>query len=84
MYYVYVLISEKDGKFYIGQTQDIERRLEAHNRGQVRVTRYRRPFHLYYTEIFKTRAEAMKREKYLKSLKGGNEFKKILGKTIGE
>jgi hypothetical protein len=34
---------------------------------------------LIYKELFKMRAETMKREKYLKSLKNGNEFKKIIG-----
>ena len=76
--YVYVLKSEKDGKLYIGQTNNITQRLEYHNRGKVKATKNRVPFKIIYYEEVKTRAEAMKREKYLKSLKGGNEFKKIL------
>ncbi|MFA6343333.1 MAG: GIY-YIG nuclease family protein [Candidatus Gracilibacteria bacterium] len=79
MYYVYVLRSKKDGKCYIGQSSDLEQRLSYHNKGRVKSTRKRLPFMLIYKELFKTRAEAMKREKYLKSLKNGNEFKKIIG-----
>ena len=78
MYYTYILQSEKDGKLYIGQTNDVFRRLERHNTGQIRATRYRKPFIILCYKEFETRKESMQMEKYLKSLKGGNEFKKIL------
>ena len=79
MFSVYILKSLKDGKFYIGQTANIPSRLEYHLRGHVKATRNRRPLELIYNESFETRAQAMIREKYLKSLKGGQAFKKILG-----
>lgn len=79
MYYVYVLKSEKDDKFYIGQTNNLENRLRRHNSKQVTATRNRTPLKIFYSENYKTRAETMSREKYLKSLKSGNEFKKIIG-----
>lgn len=79
MYIVYVLRSLKDQKFYIGQTNDIEKRLQRHNNGFVVSTRSRRPFILVYNESFISRAEAMRREKYLKSLKGGSTFYRIIG-----
>ena len=78
MYYVYILQSEKDDKLYIGQTNNINKRLERHNKGQVIATRNRRPFELIGYKEYETRKEAMEIEKYLKKLKGGNEFKKIL------
>lgn len=78
MYYVYVLRSERDEKLYIGSTNNVVRRLEEHNCGKLLVTRHRKPFKIIYTETFQTRAEAMRREKYFKSLKGGNGFKKII------
>lgn len=79
MFYVYVLESERDSKFYIGQTNNLEERLAYHNRGMVTATRNRRPLKIVYREGFESRAEAMQREKYLKSLKNGNQFKKITG-----
>lgn len=79
MNYVYVLKSEKDGHLYIGQTNDIEYRVDRHSTGQVRSTRNRRPLQLIFLEKYDTRSEAIERESYLKSLKGGNEFKRILG-----
>ena len=78
MYTVYVLQSQKDNKYYIGQTNDLEDRIARHNSGQVKSTRARKPFVLIHNEIFTTRTEAVSRESYLKSLKGGNEWKSLL------
>jgi len=80
MYYVYILQSEKDRKLYIGQTNNVEERLKMHNLGRVTATRNRKPFELLGYKEFGTRKEAMETEKYLKKLKGGNEFKKILNR----
>ncbi len=63
---------------YIGQTNDVKKRLDRHNRGEVKATRNRRPFKLLTFKEFETRKEAVRMEKYIKSLKGGNEFKKLL------
>jgi len=78
MYFVYILKSLKDNGYYIGQTEDFDKRLKKHNGGQVISTKKRMPFNLVRKEIFNTRGEARKRENYLKKLKGGNEFKKII------
>jgi len=37
-YYIYVLQSESDGKFYVGFTQDIEKMLKEHMKGKVSST----------------------------------------------
>ena len=50
MSYVYVLLSLKDGKRYTGITDDVERRLEEHNSGQVKSTKHRTPFKIIYYE----------------------------------
>ncbi len=78
MYFVYILKSLKDFKYYIGQANNLDSRIKKHNAGQVISTRNRRPFILIKNEIFLTRGEARKRENYLKKLKGGNEFRKII------
>ena len=78
-YFVYVLKSQKDNKNYIGSTSDVEKRLAFHNKGLQRSTRTRTPFVLIYHEEFTTKQEALKRELYIKSLKGGEAFKKLLG-----
>ena len=78
MYIVYILKSLKDFGHYIGQTGNIDQRLEFHNKGRVKSTRARRPLVLIKNEAYHSRGEARKRENYLKKLKGGNEFKKII------
>jgi len=78
MYFVYILQSIKDSKYYIGQTDNLDERLKKHNKGQVKSTRPIIPLVLVKKEVYATRSEARKRENYLKKLKGGNEFKKII------
>ncbi|MFA5871009.1 MAG: GIY-YIG nuclease family protein [Candidatus Paceibacterota bacterium] len=46
MFYVYVLQSKKDGKWYTGFTPDLKARIEKHNKGQVYATKQRIPFSL--------------------------------------
>jgi putative endonuclease len=79
MFFVYVLHSQRDNRFYIGQTQNLTDRLKRHNEGRVHATKGRTPFSLVYSEQFQTRSEAMLRERFLKSLKGNDAFKRIIG-----
>lgn len=58
MFYVYLLKSLKDNNYYIGQTNNVERRLSVHNLGQVQSTKYRRPFKLVGYQPYDTRNEA--------------------------
>lgn len=67
MYYVYLLKSLKDNKYYIGQTNNIYKRLERHNSGLVISTKNRTPFVLIGYETYQTRSESMWREHQLKS-----------------
>ena len=78
MYYVYIIQSEADGKLYKGFTTDVGKRIKAHNRGEVKSTKHRRPFKLIHQEGYQSRSEALKREKFLKSFKGGKTLKNIL------
>lgn len=66
MFYVYILKSIRDGKLYIGYTNDLRRRISEHNGGLVISTEGRRPFKLIYYEAYKSEADARKREKNLK------------------
>ena len=79
MYFVYILRSLTDKRYYVGMTKDVEKRLLYHNRGAVRSTKNRRPFEIVYTEQFENRAEARERETYLKSYRGSREKLTILG-----
>ncbi|MFA4933958.1 MAG: GIY-YIG nuclease family protein [Candidatus Omnitrophota bacterium] len=67
MYFVYVIKSKKDGQFYTGFTDDLERRLLGHNQGLQESTKNRIPFELIYFEWCIDKQDALNREKYLKS-----------------
>jgi putative endonuclease len=66
MYYLYVLKSNKDGNAYIGSTNDLERRMQEHNNGEVQSTKPRRPLELVYYEAYKAQKDARLRESKLK------------------
>jgi putative endonuclease len=82
-YYVYVLRSEKDGKFYVGYTNNVQKRLELHNSGQVESTMNRVPLELIYWEGCINQQDATKREKYLKSSWGKRYIKNRLEQYLG-
>ena len=66
--YTYILECA-DGTLYCGWTNDLEKRVQAHNAGKgAKYTKTRRPVVLKYHEIFSTNQEAMKREWALKQL----------------
>ena len=68
MYTVYILISEKNHRLYVGCTSDFSKRLERHNKGFVIATKHNIPYSMLYSEEFTDKATAFQRERYLKSL----------------
>lgn len=75
---VYILKSLTDGSYYVGMSDNTERRLEEHNRGKVTSTKSKIPWEKIYEEEYGNRIEARQREKYLKSA-AGRRFRKNLG-----
>lgn len=75
-YFAYILKSDYDGSYYYGSTRNIEERLKDHNKGKSTYTKGRRPWKIHYTEEFQTKSEAMKMEKFFKSIDGYNFLKK--------
>lgn len=66
--YTYILRCA-DGTLYTGWTNDLDKRLAAHNAGTAaKYTRPRRPVTLVYQEVFPTKEEAMRREWQIKRL----------------
>ena len=74
-YYVYVLQSEIDNKFYVGYTKSLEQRLKEPNEGKVISTRKRKPLKLVYYEFCLNQTDAIIREKYLKTAWGKRYIK---------
>ncbi len=82
-YYVYIIKSESTGRVYTGITNDLNRRLNEHNKRKSNtiVSRNLTDFKYIYTEKVSNRIEARKREKYLKS-GVGREFRNKLLRSI--
>jgi putative endonuclease len=74
IYKVYILKSLKAEKYYIGSTEDVDKRLDVHNSSRAKWTKKFQPWILIYTEDFSTRGEAVTRERFLKSLKNTKKF----------
>ena len=68
-YYTYILQSQKDGRFYIGQTQDVSKRLERHNAGSENYTSKFMPWKIVWFKTFDDRKKSYKLEQILKKLK---------------
>ena len=78
--YTYILRCS-DGTFYTGWTNDLEKRLKAHNDGTAsKYTRARRPVELAYFEVFETKQEAMSREYAIKHISREEKQKLISSK----
>ena len=71
-----------DGSFYTGWTNNLERRVKAHNAGKgAKYTKIRRPIKLVYLESFPTKEEAMSQEAKIKRLTREKKLKLITSKT---
>ena len=78
MYFVYVLESVKDGRYYVGATGDLEDRLKRHNSGQSKSTRLHVPYIIMYTESFSTLSEARRRELEIKKRKSRSYIERLI------
>ena len=83
MFFVYIIQSKTDNSFYIGQTGNIERRLDYHNTGKSKYTKAKIPWVVVYTEEFETRTEAIKRERFLKKQRNRNFYNKLISNWSG-
>jgi len=85
MYYVYVLRSIKNERWYTGYTSDLRKRFAQHQRGESSYTKKHVPYELIYYEACINEGDAMAREKYLKTGMGKrylkNRMKRFLALT---
>ena len=80
-YFIYILKCA-DGTLYIGSTNDLEKRLLAHNTSKTgaRYTKSRRPVAIVYSEKLKSKSAALKREYALKCLTRAQKLKLFASK----
>jgi putative endonuclease len=78
-YFVYIAYNEKFDKFYIGQTNNPTEREFEHNNGLSTYTsKYDGGWKIAYTEVYNTRSDAMKRERFLKKQKNKDFYRKLI------
>ncbi len=82
MFFVYVL-RNPEGRLYIGVTGDLERRMSCHQSGQAGWTRTRGPWELVHSEQHLDRAQAMRRERALKSGSLNQQLRARIEREIG-
>ncbi len=81
--FLYILQSETSGKFYVGSTDDLDRRLSEHARGHTPSTRGRGPWKLVYKEEFATLLEARRRELEIKRWKSSRMIRALISTPVG-
>ena len=82
MNYTY-LLKCADDTLYCGWTNQLDKRLKAHNEGKgAKYTKTRRPVSLAYYEIFETKEEAMRREVAIKKLSRKDKLKLVAGSPL--
>ena len=67
MYYIYIIQSQKNSKYYTGSCHDIDLRVERHNAGATPSIISGRPWKLVYSESYENNSDALKREREIKS-----------------
>jgi len=78
MYIVYILFSKSSLKYYTGQTDNLENRLQRHNSGLSLSTKFGKPWDLIHQIDFPTRSEAMLLEQKIKK-RGAKRYLKDIG-----
>ena len=82
MFYVYVIQSRKNNKWYTGKTNDLRKRFKQHNEGKSTWTKGRGPWDLIYYEACLNEEDAQTREKYLKTGMGKRYLKNRLKRFL--
>jgi putative endonuclease len=83
-YWVYILESKRNHQYYVGQTDDVADRLSRHNKGKVISTKPFIPWVLVYSEDFRTRSEAVKREREIKARKSRKYIESLISRDVAQ
>ena len=81
MYSVYIIYSSTADRYYIGQTENLKHRLQAHNSGGVTSTKAYAPWELKYNESYNSRSEAMGREREIKARKSRRYLEELISQA---
>jgi len=75
---VYIIQSLLDGSFYIGFTNNLDKRIIQHNHAKTGYSSKKSPWILVYSESFEIKSLAIKRERFLKKQKSRDFIKKLI------
>ena len=81
MFYVYILKSVLKGRYYVGYSENPDRRLIEHNAGKVTSTRNYCPWVKVYVEILPDELSAIRREREIKSQKSRKYIEALINRT---
>lgn len=79
--YLYILKNIDTGRYYIGSTSNLERRIKQHKSGKTRTTKILKTFSLVYSEKYENLIDARMREKKLKSYKSKKYIEWLIEKS---
>jgi putative endonuclease len=82
MHYLYILKSEETGKYYIGESCDVEKRLEKHTSGKTSYGKRNNKVKLVFKKTLGNRSEAKKLESFLKRQKSRKFIDKFIDGKI--
>ena len=77
-HFVYIIQSQSDGSYYVGETHDVELRVQRHNEGWSRSTKAKRPWTVVHTEQYASRTEALRREREIKGWKSRTRIEELI------
>jgi len=85
MYYTYILLSSKSHIFYFGSTNNLKKRLELHNKGDVPSTKSHAPWKLVWYCAFETEKQSRDFELYLKTGSGKSfVYKRLISVALAK
>lgn len=88
LFYVYILQSETNGRYYIGQTDNPDRRLAEHNDPKYisskTTKRFKGPWKLIHLEQYENRSDAMARERQIKAWKSRKAIDDLIRKNVAQ
>ena len=81
-HYIYILKSKTADKYYIGSSENPERRLEFHNTIEKGFTARDRPWEIVFTQEFTSKTDTMKVERKIKSWKSRKMIERVINREI--
>ncbi len=77
-FHTYILRSESTGRFYVGYTETLSKRVFERNNNRTVSIKNRGPWKLVYSEVFAARAEAVRREREIKRMKSHSWIEQLI------